>query len=378
MMNIKRASIVFALAAVTCACTDARLIPDQVADGWPTASPAAVGLDVEPLQEAIELINEGTYSNVHSILIVKDGMLVFEQYFPGYQWDFEGEDFRGEYTRFDRDTLHNLASVTKSFTATLIGIAIDRGDIPDVNQRLFDYFPEYASLRNARNADMTLEHLLTMTAGFEWNAIDVALKSTEPPNDVLSMFYVEDPLEFVLGKPMVAEPGTAWYYNGGATVLLGEVIRRSTGQRIDEFAEQSLFAPLGITRSEWFFINPEIVMAAGNLRLRPRDMAKLGQLYLSGGVWEGKRIVSEDWVRVSTEAHSSTFWPSSYGYQWWVYTYESNGIEHEAFYADGWGGQRILVFPSSSMVVVLTGGNYTQPHPLDSIIQRHILPALES
>jgi CubicO group peptidase (beta-lactamase class C family) len=172
-------------------------------------------------------------------------------------------------------------------------------------------------------------------------------------------------------------PGTTWYYNGGATVLLGEVIRRASGLGVEEFAAQHLFEPLGISDYRWFYINPELVFTAGNLRVRPRDMAKLGQLFLNGGTWEGERVVSQAWIDASTKAHSSTFWPADYGYQWWVHTYQSATASYDVFYADGWGGQRIIVFPASEMVVVFTGGNYNQPHPLDDLIQEHILPALE-
>jgi CubicO group peptidase (beta-lactamase class C family) len=351
--------------------------PEQTNDGWQTGSPASVGLDGAALAEAVDLVHDGTYENIHSILIVKDDKLVFEEYFSGYLWDFDGEDFNGAFTEFDRDSLHNQASVTKSFTSTLIGIAIDQGFIRDVDQLLFDFFPEYASLRNDSNDDITLDHLLTMTAGFEWNGIDVPLKSLDPPNDGLNLFLVEDPLEYVLSKPIVAAPGTTWYYNGGETVLLGEIIRRTSGLRMDEFAARYLFSPLGITEHEWLFINPEIVFAAGNLRVRPRDMAKLGVLFLNGGVWHGERVVSEAWISKSTEAHSSTFWPAHYGYQWWRNTYRSESASFDAIYADGWGGQRIMVFPELDMVVVFTGGNYAQQHPIDEILERHIFPALE-
>jgi CubicO group peptidase (beta-lactamase class C family) len=144
---------------------------------------------------------------------------------------------------------------------------------------------------------------------------------------------------------------------------------------MDDFAAQHLFPPLGITNYQWDYINPDMVHASGNLKLRPRDMAKFGALYLNGGVWNDERIVSEAWVEVSTAKHVSPSWGGGYGYQWWQQTYQVGSTSVDSFYAAGWGGQRITVFPSLDMVVVFTGGNYVQEEPVDEIIARYILPA---
>jgi CubicO group peptidase (beta-lactamase class C family) len=146
--------------------------------------------------------------------------------------------------------------------------------------------------------------------------------------------------------------------------------------RMDDFAEQYLFEPLGITNYEWDHINPDMIHASGNLKLRPRDMAKLGYLFLSGGVWNGERILSEEWVEESTRKQIVTRWGGGYGYQWWIRTYQTDSGAVDSFFAAGWGGQRIVVFPGLEMVVVFTGGNYVEQEPVDEIISRHILPAL--
>ncbi|MGD8794257.1 MAG: serine hydrolase, partial [Anaerolineae bacterium] len=318
-------------------------------------------------------IRDGTYENVHSLLVVKDGKLVFEEYFPGYTWNYADEQFRGAPVDFDRDTRHNLASVTKSFTSALVGIAIDRGLIGGVEDRVFAYFPDYAHLQAGGKARLTLEHLLTMQSGLAWNEMDVFYDTTE--NDLIHLFTIPDPVDYILSRRLVAEPGTTWYYNGGNTNLLGEAIRQASGQRMDAFAEQHLFGPLGITNYEWDFINPDFIHASGNLQLRPRDMAKFGQLYLDGGVWGGQQVVSRAWVEVSTRSHAIPRWADGYGYQWWLRAYDSGGQQVDAFYADGWGGQRILVLPELEMVVVFTGGNYVQDTPMDEILTRFILPA---
>jgi CubicO group peptidase (beta-lactamase class C family) len=196
-------------------------------------------------------------------------------------------------------------------------------------------------------------------------------------NDLVQLFLVSDPVEYILSKPLVAEPGSAWYYNGGNTNLLGEVIRQATGQRLDAFAAQNLFAPLGITNYEWDFINPDFIHASGNLQLRPRDLAKFGSLYLHGGVWNGQRIVSQEWVDASVHHHATPRGGGGYGYQWWLRTYDAGATDVDAFHAAGWGGQRIVVLPEMDMVVVFTGGNYVDDDPADEIITRYILPAVQ-
>jgi len=349
-------------------------IPEQTNDGWQTASLNEVGIDENALRSLIDGIDRGKYENIHSILIVKDGKLVFEEYFSGYTWSYEHPEHKGALTDFGIDTTHNLASVTKSVTSALVGIAMDHGFIQGVDEKVFDFFPEYADLSDERKDRITLEHLLTMTSGLEWN--EMAIPYSNRNNDLIQLFWVLDPIEYILAKDAINEPGTKWYYSGGCTNLLGEVIREATGLRMDDFAEKHLFAPLGITNYEWDHINAEMIHASGNLRLRPRDMAKLGYLFLNGGIWEGERIVSQEWVEESTKKHVTRSPSVGYGYQWWLLTYRMDSETVDAFHADGWGGQRIIVFPSLGMVVVFTGGNYVGAEPSNDIISRHILPAL--
>ena len=192
------------------------------------------------------------------------------------------------------------------------------------------------------------------------------------------------PIEYILAKPVVAEPGKRFYYSGGDVNLLGEIVKRATGLRIDDFAEKYLFTPLGIKEYEWQFLNNDIVYTSGDLKLRSRDMAKLGQLYLNNGIWNGKRIISEEWIKNSTRKHievqnsyMATAYGDSYGYQWFLQTFYVDSVPFYSISRDGWGGQRIQVFPSLNMVVILTGGNYaTEPTPVNEIITRYILPAV--
>lgn len=375
---MKKSLVLLWLIVVVVACT--QVFPVQQSEQsnheWPTAKPHEVGLNPELLAQVVEYIHNGTLENIHGILIIKDGKLVFEEYFPGYRWDFNGELFQGEWIDFKSNSLHNLASVTKSFTSALVGIAIDQGYISGVDEKVFNFFPEYAHLFDTQKAAITIEDLLTMTSGLEWNGMEVSVSTRDPRNDLIQLFLVEDPVEYILAKPMVSEPGKSWYYSGGGTNLLGVIIHRATGMRMDHFAERYLFTPLGIEQYEWDFINPGIVHASGNLALSPRDMAKLGYLYLNDGLWNDEQIVSKEWVNQSTMDWVSSTWGEGYGYQWWLRTYHVDKRDFDSYYAAGWGGQRITVFPSLQMVVVLTGGNYLDEEPVDGIIEDFILPAI--
>jgi len=356
-------------------------VPQQTDDGWQTAGIADVGIDPAVLAELAGCIYRDELKNVHGIVIVKDGKLVVEEYFPGYAFDYTGDDFRGEYIEYGIDTVHSLASVTKAVTATLAGIAIDKGFIKGVDEKVFGFFPEYASLCDGDKDRITVHHLLTLTSGLECN--EMRVRYSNPQNDLIRQFGAVDPIEYVLAKPLVEEPGTRWYYNGGEVNVLGEIIKKTTGMRIDRFAEKYLFGPLGVKGHEWEFINPEVVHAAGNLKLRPRDVAKLGYIYLNGGTWNGRRIVSEKWIEESTQAYISvtpSLWAKGngdkYGYHWWLRTEQIDSTPVTSFMRSGWGGQRIGVFPDLDMVVVLTGGKYIGKDQSNEMIGRYILPSV--
>ncbi len=373
-------------------------IPEQTNDGWVTADLEEVGMRVDVLVEMMNRIHSKEYQNVHAILIVKNGKLVFEEYFEGYTFSYTGPwssvlKFRGDRTDFGIDTPHNLASVTKSITSALVGIAIERGYIQDIEEQVFSYLPHYSYLRNDQKDRITLQHLLTMTSGLKWNELELWLGDMD--HDLIQLFQVPDPIEYVLTKPVVTEPGTAWYYNGGGVNVLGKVIWQASGMRMDEFAQRYLFEPLGITEYEWDHINPDVIHASGNLKLRPRDMAKFGYLYLNGGIWKDQPIISPEWVEKSTSETVPISWDSlagilgeeyaylpethgdKYGYLWWLNTYQTNSQSVDAYFASGWGGQRIFVFPSLDMVVILTGGNYATHEPDQEILTNHILPAVQ-
>ena len=353
-------------------------IPKQIKDGLNTASLDDVGIHKEKLGELVKQIRRKKYQNIHSLLIIKNDKLVFEEYFDGYLWDPEYDQFKGEYTKFDLYTLHNTMSVAKVFTSALVGIAIDQGFIESANEKIFSFFPEYAPKLNQRKNNITIEHLLTMTSGLQWNEWDVPI--SDQRNDIRQLLIVSDPIKYILSKPVSHEPGTYWYYSGGDVTLLGEVVRKATDLRMDDFAKQYLFKPLGIEEYEWEKLNSDIVHASGLLYLRPRDMAKFGFLILNNGVWNSRRIVSENWIKRTMSEYISIpgrAWEGNrFGYQWWLKTYLVDSTSVEAIVRSGWGGQAIILFPIFDMVVVFTGGNYVSKDPVNEIVAQYIIPSV--
>ena len=347
--------------------------PVRANDGWETASLAAAGVDPVPLTELMDRLRANPGHLVEGILIVKDGRLVFEEYFDGISHPTYGE----RPISYNRSVKHCLSSVTKSVTATLLGIAVDRGLVGSVDAKAFDFFPEMADLNVGQKSDITLKHLVTMSAGLQWDEWSYPLR--DPRNDLTQWFNFDgDLLRFVLERPMAAAPGTLFTYNGGLTNVLGEAIRRASGLRLDDFSEAYLFGPLGVTDLSWYLLRPDFVYASGDISLLPRDLAKLGRLYLQGGEWNGSRILSSEWVRASAApAFVMQPWPgcAGYSYGWWP---RSEAYGAGAFAAEGWGGQALIVMPELDAIVVFTGGSYWRspllsPHQM---MAGYILPAI--
>ena len=352
------------------------VVPPETGDGWTTASLADVGLSEDRFVRLVEVIRTGIYANVHGVVIVKDDRLVFEEYFDGQAFEAAiGNRIVGEWKRFDRETPHNLASVTKSVTSTILGIAIDKGFVSSVDTAVYDFFPEHAQFRDARKDSITLAHMLTMTSGLEWD--EQTCSYGQSCNDINALFSQTDPVRYILAKAAVDPPGERWLYNGGGTNVLGQVVRKASGQTLEAFANEHLFAPLDISPPTWIHLAGRMTYASGDLKLRPRDMAKIGYIFANGGKWNGVQVISPDWIAQASEDRELTRdsrW--GYGYQWWMLDYPVDGRTYQSFGARGWGGQQITVFPELDMVVVLTGGNYLTPDPADAVIQQFVLDAL--
>ena len=299
-----------------------------------------------------EWLDELQGSNIHSVLVVRHGSLAFEHYRKGSDrhWARSLPDVVHGPT-----VLHDLRSISKSVTSLLVGIALDRKLISSVDEPVFEYFPEYSDLRTPEKDRITLRHLLTMSAGLEW---DENLPYTNPNNSEVAMLRSADRWRFALQPRVVVGPGLDWNYSGGCTELLGAVVRKAARQPIEEFAQETLFSPLGIPDAEWSQYPDKIAAAASGLRLRSRDLAKIGQLILGRGQWNGKQIVSPGWIDESTAPQIG---PADrvyfYGYQWWLGRSLTNGREVTWVLGSGLGGQRLFIVPALDLICVVTAGH---------------------
>ncbi len=352
--------------------------PVTTDDGWETGTLSSVGMDKSFFEQLDLKITIGNFGEVHSVIVVKNNRLVFEKYWPGHDFSYSDPNFHGTYIDFGINTRQNTHSTTKSFTSALIGIAIDKGFIKSKDDKIFDYLPErYDTFNSGGREKITITDCLKMASGLKWNEWDVDIKSAE--HDIIKFNSSSDPINYLLSKPIVTEPGTAFYYNGGTVDLLGQIIKYATNSSVQSFSKNYLFGPLGITNYNWSVLYPSrIPCCHGDIYITPRDMAKFGQLFLEDGMWKGKRIISSEWVNLSTQNHinPNVSWADGYGYLWWIKNFKVNGVEYNSFKTMGWGGQEIFVFKKLEMVVVFTGANYVEDTHTDFIVSNYILPAL--
>ena len=344
----------------------------------PSEAAPSAALNLAPLEQFAARLRAGEFGNADHLVIMHEGRVVLDQRF---ERDYEAisrgrvsgigcgagacpdsaalHQYNYLHPRFhpwwQGGELHTLQSVTKSVTATLIGIAQARGEIGGFETPFLSFLGRYdLSAVDPRLRQATLADLLTMRSGIEWHEADRPLDST---NTTLQLEHSRDWIRFTLGQPMDAAPGTKWAYNSGGSMLMSEIIRSATGMPAYEYAGRHLFDPLGITSWHWKVTPTGHPDTEGGLYLRPRDLAKIGQLYLDDGVWEGKRILPAGWAREATGRHvqhirANTTSPG-YGYQWW--RYDREGVEVWA--GNGFGGQLLVVLPRERMVSVVNAWN---------------------
>lgn len=309
--------------------------------------------------EGIDNIRKGQFKEMHSVLIVKDDKLIFEEYFSGH-------NSNGELIHFDINTPHEQQSASKSFRSMLIGLAIDHGFIESTDEKLHTFFPELTYLKENGKQDIKLEHILTMSSGLSWNEW-IAI-----PND-LSEMYSKPFAQWhthVLEKPLEFEPGTKFVYNTGASIMLNRILENATGMSLSEFTKT------------YFMNRTNSVLLPNNQNLQakklPRDMLKLGMIYLNNGKWKEEQIISENWVQKSLQPQFDV--PevgARYGYQWWIRNLNTSNSSYKCQYASGNGGQFIMIVKELNLVVVFTGGNFGGGGHAFEIMLKHILPAFE-
>jgi CubicO group peptidase (beta-lactamase class C family) len=307
-------------------------IPDSEQSDFAVSSLEAEGMDEALITQMTNLIIREEYKRIDGLLILRNNKLIYENYFHGHS----------------NDILHNMYSAGKSITSILVGIAIDKGFIDNVNIPATQLLPEYQSFQNPdpRKAEITIEHLLNMQSGLD---CDDWYQGTET-----QMQKSNDWVKFTFDLPMVQDPGSHDSYCTGCAVTLGRIIENQSGLSLEEFVNEYLFKPLNITSYKWHTMPDGRPSGGGLIFLTPRDMAKIGLLMLNDGVYNGNQIVSKEWVDLSRENKTNQLAFDGYGSLWWKQSFLG---DIETYFADGNGGQHIFVVPSKEMVIVFTGGN---------------------
>jgi CubicO group peptidase (beta-lactamase class C family) len=360
-------------------------------DSWPVSTPEAEGINPAAIASLVADMEAGDYGLMDHFLLIRHGRVVADHHLDqdyeaiataydttNHQYNYD----HPEWHPYHRDTeLHTLQSVTKSVTSVALGIAVDRGLIPGTHAPALSVLERLGpDSSDPRWKAMTLEDLLTMRSGIEWNE---DTPYDDPTNSCIIMEASEEWIPFVLGRPMDADPGTVWEYNSGASVLLGAILQTATGQRVDRWTEEQLFGPLGIDSYYWKITPSGEVDTEGGLYLSPHDLARIGYLFLRNGMWGDERIVSQEWVEASTSPLVPDILPdngrpdSGYGYQWWVPDHD--GESPAVFAGNGYGGQFLLVAPELDLVAVFNGWNI-HDRPRASAwraLQERIIPAMD-
>lgn len=340
--------------------------PDALDDGWAVAAPDEVGLDVAKLAELSARIDDGTFKNITSILVARDGKLVHEAYFNGGS----------------RDRLNDMRSATKSVTSLLIGAAIDRGLIPGVEAKVFGYFKDRSWAHpDPRKLAITLEDLLTMSAPWECNDENQFSSGNEE-----RMYVTEDWLQFALDLPMRgyapwdtkpddAPYGRSFSYCTAGSFVLGAVVERATGKALSAFAREAIEAPLGIEHVRWNVASGGVTMGGGGTRYRSRDLLKIAEMVRDYGRWRGKPVISARYIDAALTPRAVPRENMEYGYQFWRMGTTEGKPERWAWAMSGNGGNYALIVPDLKLVALITTEAYNQgyAHPQSQKIFREYL-----
>ena len=327
-------------------------------DDWTSLPPQDAGFAADLGERLDAGVRSGLLRHLHAVLVARSGRIVLERYFAGRDESWGRPLGR---VAFDAATLHDIRSVTKSVVGLLYGIALDRGLVPSPEAPLFASFPEHADLAADRHrAKLTVAHALDMTMGLEW---DEQRPYTDPLNSEIAMEAAPDRTRFALDRPFAAAPGTRWIYSGGAVALLGSLIARGAGTILPDFARAALFEPMGIRTFEWARGRDGIASAASGLRLRPRDLLRLGRMILDGGRWNGRAIVPADWIAASRTPAVPTGDGLHYSRLWYIGDAPVPAFAGPQAWMAGFGngGQRLWVMPGADLTVATLSGRYNAP-----------------
>jgi len=356
-------------------------IPSVYTDGLETASLESVGMDVLTMGEMMNYIHVTEGHTIHNILIIKNNKLVFEEYFKGYKLLWSAAEMNGELMDYTKDTDHFMASVSKSVTSVVVGIAVKEGLISDINNKIIDYFPEYSGILTGEKANITVQHLLTMTCGLELD--ESTYSYNDPRNELRQVITMEDPIAYILSKPLQSTPGTHFSYSSGTGIVLSAIIEKVSDMKFLDYSNSRLFDPLRSAGGAWSSIHNGLTFASGGLYFKARELSKIGLLFLNNGQWEEQEIITPEWIELSQQAHIPTnnvfFQNSGYGYQWWNTQFVVNGVSQKCFFAAGWSDQFMFIIPGLDMIIEFNSGNYygsSEISPFD-LLERYIFKAIK-
>ncbi|CCD91621.1 putative Beta-lactamase [Bradyrhizobium sp. ORS 375] len=321
--------------------------------------------------------------NVHGLIVLRQGRLVIERYFEGRD-RARGVGDLGT-VAFTAETPHDLRSCSKSIVALLYGIALAQGRVPAPEQPLLASFPDYADLASPERSQLTIQHVLTMTMGTDWD--ESSLPYSDPRNSEIAMDDAPDRYRYILERAIVDTPGAHWTYCGGATALLARLIATGSGKPLHDFARAYLFDPLGMGPTQWATGSDGEPFAASGARMSLRDFARIGALMLDGGRWAGRQIVPADWITRCTTPAVSADELRRYGYQWFLIDVGFGkpkgwavGRLERMWMAQGEGGQRLFIIPALQLIIAVTAGNYErddQSLPPTRILREIVLASVE-
>ncbi|QDK78594.1 serine hydrolase [Spirosoma sp. KCTC 42546] len=318
--------------------------------------------DTNKIKELKGNIDEDVFKHITSVIVIKNGKLLIEEYFNGNT----------------RDSLHDVRSVGKTFASTLAGIAKQEGYLKSENQKLADFYDlkTFANDSPAK-ANTSLNELLTMSSAFDGDDND-----NNSPGNEENMYPTPNWIKFILDLPVdPAKFKGEWHYFTAGVVLLGDILNKVVPGNLERYTDQKLFKPLGITHYQWQYTPQKVVSTAGGIRMNALDFAKYGQLYKNGGQWQGKQLIPAAWVSQTFTHHKPIPGRKDeyYGYLFWNKTYQVDGKAYETYYCSGNGGNKIFVFKDQPLVVVVTATAYNTAyaHPqVDKILEQYILPAV--